>query len=97
MAEQFRLEKVFGNGAAIDADHLLVFALTVEVDGLRDKFFSGSRLALNQYRAVERRDRIDEFEDAMHRAARADDVIKAVFLVQLFSQVLIFEPKMAFL
>ena len=97
VAKQLRLQEVLRYRTAIDADHLLVFALAVEVNRFSNEFFSGSRFALNENGAVEACDRIDEFEDAMHRAARADNVVEPVLLVQLFSQVLILKPQLALL
>ena len=96
MAEQFGLEQVFRNRAAVDAHQLLVFPGAVEVDGFRDQFFSGTGLTLDQYRAVQAGDRVNQLENPIHRAAAADDVVETVLFVELFLEVLVFETQLAF-
>ena len=93
VTEQLRFQQVLRNRTAIDADHFLVFALAVEVDRFRNELFSRSRFALDENGTVETRNGIHEFEDAMHGPAGTNDVVEAVFLVELFPQVLVLKPE----
>src|SRR5216684_1088076 len=49
VSKQFGFEKVFRDGAAINTNQLLIFTRAVEVNSLRDQFFAGACLTLDQY------------------------------------------------
>src|SRR5262245_40912879 len=66
------------------------------MDCFRNEFFSRSRFALNEHGTVEACNGIHKFEDAMHRSACTDNVVEAVFLVELLTEVLILKPQLAF-
>ena len=67
------------------------------MDRLRNELFSSSSFSLDQYRAVQARDRVNQFKNSIHCPASADDVAETVPLIQLFLQILVFEPKLPLL
>src|SRR5262252_6353274 len=96
MTKQFRFEQVLWNRSAVDTYEFLVFPWTVEMNGLRDEFFSSPCFALNENGAAQTGDRIYKFKDPFHRTSRADDIVKAVFFVELLPQIVVFEAQVAF-
>src|SRR5262245_2963810 len=67
------------------------------MDRFGDELFSSTGFALDENRAAEAGNRIYQLKDAFHRAASADDVVKAIFCVKLFTQILVFKSEPAFL
>src|SRR5262245_61289850 len=90
MAEQFGLEEVFREGAAVDGDEGGELAEAVEVQRLGDEFLAGAALAEDQNRAVGIRDALDHAEDGLHFRGAADDLTELIFFLELFTEVNVF-------
>ena len=52
VSEQLALDRVFGNGGAIYLDKHFILAQAEGMDGVRDQFLAGARLAINQDASV---------------------------------------------
>ncbi len=52
LAEQFALDGIFGNRGAIYLHKHFIFAQAAGMDGVRDQFLAGARLAIDQDAAV---------------------------------------------
>jgi hypothetical protein len=74
VTEQFALDKVFWQSAAVDGNKRLVATQAFLVHGAGDKFFAASGLAADQDRARRRRDARDQFGDRLHRFGVSDDL-----------------------
>ena len=94
MAEQLGLRQTLGNRRRIEGDEALIGARAVLVNRPRDQFLAGAGLALNQHRAVHRRDDFERREHRPHRAVTPDDVVEAETVAQLRAQlgVLLLQP-----
>ena len=67
MPEQFALEQVGGNRAAIDRHERMSGAAGQLVDVARDHFLAGAGLAEDQHVGIERRDLLDQPVNGPHR------------------------------
>ena len=77
VAEELGLGETLGNRRGVERDEMLIVARAVVVNRPRDQLLAGAGLALDQHRAVHRRDELERREDAAHRRAAADDVVEA--------------------
>ena len=57
------------------------------VDGARHQVLAGARLAGEQHGGVGLRDLLHHVEDALHRRARAEDLVEAVLALHLAPQI----------
>ncbi len=64
--EQLALDQVLRDGAAVDRDEGLVFAIALAVDGIRDHFLACAALAQHQHRRGRLRHLADHREDRLH-------------------------------
>ncbi len=78
MAEELRLEKRLGHGAAIDRHERLALPERQRVDGLGNKLLAGAGLARDEDGAVRAAHGLDQPEHVQHRRAPADDAGKAL-------------------
>jgi hypothetical protein len=74
VAEQLGFEQRFGNGAAIDRDEGLVGAGAGAVDGARQQFLAGARVAAQQHRGVRLGDHARLGQQLRHAIAAAHDL-----------------------
>src|SRR5438105_3018919 len=87
MTEQFRLEQVLRQGAAIDRYKRVMLAVAVKMQAARDQFLTGPAFALDQNRAVGVGDFVNQAVNELHLLARSNDVLKFVFILELFAEV----------
>jgi hypothetical protein len=73
VAEEFGLEQLVGQRAAVLDDEGLVGTPAAVVDGARQHLLAGSRFAADQHRQVEGCDALDQRADGVERALRAAD------------------------
>ncbi len=78
VAEQLGLEQVLLQRGAVHLDEVAAGARRVVVDGAGDQLLAGARFAADQDRRVAARDLLDDVEDALQRAAGADDAVEVV-------------------
>jgi len=90
VAEELRLEKRLGNGAAVERDEPLHAPRTVVVDGACDNFFAGAGLSGHENRAVGGRDGLEQLEQLCHRPTLADDAGEAITLFELRAKIGVF-------
>jgi hypothetical protein len=72
--EQLALDQVVADGAAIDDDEGLIFAVALLVNGARQHVFTGAGFTFNQYRGIGGRNALEHTEDAAHGQAGAEHV-----------------------
>src|ERR1051325_676685 len=72
VSEQFALEQIGRDRAAIDRDERLAATRRAIVQIARDDFLTRTRLAQDQHRAVARRDAFDQLAHVPHALALAD-------------------------
>ena len=68
VTEKLAFQQVFGNGTAVDGDHLLLPPRAIFVHRLGDELLAGAALAGDQNRRVRAGDAADEFENFLQRA-----------------------------
>ena len=85
--EQFRLEQILRQRAAIDGDERMMLAVAVEVQPTRDQLLAGAAFALDQHGAVGVGDLVDEVVNELHFSARADDVFEAIPVLEFLAEV----------
>src|SRR6266581_6164549 len=73
VAEQFGLEQVAGNRRGVDGDEWRVAARAVPMQGARDEFLAGARVAVDQHRRMRLRETPDGAEHFLHRRCLAED------------------------
>jgi hypothetical protein len=83
-----RFEQIVVQRRAVDADKRAVTAQARVVDRLGDELLACSGLSCDEHRCVRQRERLDGGRQLAHRRAPADEIVAAVTLVQLASQVL---------
>ena len=66
MSEELTLDQLFRNGRAVDSDKGPVSAGGEFVNGLRDQFFSGSSITLDEDRDIRGRCLLHGHEDLFH-------------------------------
>ena len=76
VTEQLTLQQVFRNRSAIDGNEWAVLAGRAAMDGARNEFLAGAAVSHDQDGDIGIRHAPDHFENAMHRRAHADDLIK---------------------
>ena len=89
VAEELRLDQIFGDRRAVDLDERPLRPLAVVVDGVGDQFLARAVLALDEDVRLARRDALDELEQILHLLALADDVVEPVPIVQPLFQLLV--------
>ncbi|KAF1068799.1 MAG: hypothetical protein GAK45_01258 [Pseudomonas citronellolis] len=89
MAEQLGFHQVLGNRRHVQRDERLRSARAVAVQGMRNQFLAGTRLAIDQHRDVGVAETADGAEHLLHRWRLADDLWRAR-LVQRDFQALLF-------
>ncbi len=82
VAEEFALEQVFGDGAAVDGDEGVLPPLAVVMDRLGDQFLAGAAFAGHQDVDPAAGDFLDEVVDPLHRLAFADQTAEGVTLAE---------------
>ena len=83
VAEEFALEQVLGNRAAVERDQRALGAPAVVVDRARDEFLARAALAEDQDRRVAVGHLVDEIEHRAQRRALAHHVVEAVARAEL--------------
>src|SRR5262245_58457206 len=83
MAKQFRLGQPLGNRRRIEGDEMLIVPRAVVMDRPRNELLAGAGLALDQDRAVHRRNKFERREHVSHRSAAADDIVEPESFLQL--------------
>ena len=83
MAEEFAFEQVFGDGAAIDGDHLALAARAVFVHGLGDELLAGAALAGDEDRRIRARHPAHQFENLLQGAGNPDHFHPTIVLGEL--------------
>ncbi len=96
VTEQLGLGQALGNRRRVERDEGLVPARAVVVNRPRNELLARAGLALDQDRAVHRRDELEGREDMVHRRAAADDAIEAETIVQPGPQLRVLVPETAF-
>jgi hypothetical protein len=86
VAEELRLEEVFGNGAAVDRHEPVRASWTGVMDGAAHDLFPAARLAGDQDGARCRRDGLQQLKQILHRTAAPDDALEAVTLIELLAE-----------
>ena len=81
VAEQLRLEQVFGHRAAVDGDERLGAARAGVVDGARQQFLAGAAFAGDEDARVGARDHVRLRELLLDQRAAGDDFSAPVFIV----------------
>ena len=89
VAEELRLDQRVGQRRAAHLHERLRRAQRVVVDGVRNQFLAGARLAANHDRRVRARDLGDLLADPAHHAAGAEDLREVVALPQLSLEALV--------
>ena len=94
VSEELRVEKGFGERAAVERDKRPFAPRRVHMDRAGDELLARSRFAGDEHGAARRSDGLDELKERQHRRARADDVRKLVRGVQrpLEEDVLLLQP-----
>ena len=77
MSEQFALEEVLGDGAAVDRDERPVLAGAATVDGEGGHFLAGAAVAEDEDRGIGGGHFADQVEHFLHRRAGADHALEA--------------------
>ena len=95
MAEQFGLEQLLRQRAAVDRDERRLTAPGVVVHGASDQLLTGTGGTLDHDRAAGRRDALDQLEDRLHLLALADQTVEAVLPRQLVAQRLVLALEVA--
>ena len=78
VAEELRFEQRLRQRAAVERHERTIAPQRIEMDGARDPFLAGARLAGDEHGAVGARDLLDQLEDGEHLVAAADDVRELV-------------------
>ena len=86
VAEKFALQKIFGDGGAVDLDERAGSAARLFVDGAGDEVFANSAFAAEQNGGVGGRNAFDGGQHLLHLGADGDDVGMAVLLSEGFAQ-----------
>ena len=79
VAEQFAFQKLFGNRGAIDGEKRLRRAVAVMIDRAGYQFLARAAFAGDERGRVGCGNLADEFENALHRSAAADDAEFVIF------------------
>ena len=79
MSEEFALEKVFGDGGAIDGKEGTVVAGAVLVDRAGHEFFAGAAFAGDHDGCIAVGDAAHHFEDLLHGSRLPDDAVLVLF------------------
>ena len=87
VAEELGFEQVLRQRGAIDRHEGLMLPVRIEVQRARDELLARAALALDQDGRVGIRDLRDEIVDLLHPLRGADDVLKAVLLLDDLAQV----------
>ena len=89
VAEELAFEQAGGNGGAIQLDEGALAARAQAVDGARQQFLAGSRLALDQHGGIGGRDGLNLAQHVAQAGAFAHDVVEAVLEIDLFFEILL--------
>src|SRR4029079_19626916 len=85
VAEQLCFEQRPGDRAAVERNKAILPSRTVVMNGARDDFLPGARLAGDQDRAVRRCDRLEHVNQLLHRpAALADEAAELMWALIKF-------------
>ena len=74
VAKELAFEEVFGDGTAIEGDHLVLAARAVLMDRLGDEFLAGAAFARDKHRRVSACDPPNQFEHILEGPRHADDL-----------------------
>ena len=83
MAEEFGLQEIFRERAAVDGHERRELPAAVEMQRPRDEFLAGAAFAKDQDGAVGVGDLFDQFEDLVHFRRGADDLVELILLAKL--------------
>src|SRR5277367_885687 len=84
VCEELALEKVFGNGTAVDFDKRAFLAQTVFVDGAGNEFLTRAALAGDEHCGIRGRDELNLLFHFPHARAFAYNVAKVEFASDFF-------------
>src|SRR5437773_955724 len=90
ISEELALEKVFGDGRAIDFDERPGGAAGMFVDGAGNHVFADAAFAAQQHRGIGRRHALDCRQNFLHGGAPAHDVFELVALAERVAQAAVF-------
>src|SRR5579863_6551882 len=94
VTEQFALQKVFGDGGAINFDEWPRRPPRMLVNGTRDKLFAYSAFPADQDRGICRGNTLDGRKDLLHLGAASHDVRILIAVAELFPQSSVFRAQL---
>jgi hypothetical protein len=86
VAEQLALDQLGADRGAVHRDERAVAARAALVQRLRDQLLARAALAAHEHGEVGLGDLLDRREHALHRGARADQVLEAVLALDALEQ-----------
>ena len=89
VAEEFALDKVFGQRSTVELDERAVLAGGVAMHGAGDEFLAGAVLALNENGGVSLGDAADELAHLLGGSGSTEDFALGIFAAILLSEELV--------
>jgi len=81
VTEEFALDKIIGNGGAVDGDEITLGAVRVFPNGASDELLARAALTGDHYGDVARGDLADDLKNILHHWRHADDTLAVVVCV----------------